>query len=263
MFDRLSTPSRAARRSTASFSPALDPGLSSRSVENSNVPSVDQTRTRETRSSTRTVRSTAASSEAAGCPVMGANRSELASRGSSTCWTYPRARLWEADRSSARASPPLVTANASPAIANRAMTDQTYLLASSLVNRSTTPIRSLLAGATDATGSTECALQGTIPRSGCRTTPPNDHLGLSPPADARTGRPRGPSRLVGDAAEASRPLLEVADRFEEVLTIEVRPEDRGEPQLRVGNLPQEEVRDPLLSARADQQIRRRHVGRVQ
>ena len=42
---------------------------------------------------------------------------------------------------------------------------------------------------------------------------------------------------AGHRAEAPAPLLEVPDRLEQNLAVEVRPEDRREPQLGVGGPP--------------------------
>ena len=82
-FERVSTPSRDASLRSGSFNPALEPSASAPSVEYSSRPSVDQIRTRDKRSSTRTVRWMAASSEAACDPVIGATRASPAIRGTS------------------------------------------------------------------------------------------------------------------------------------------------------------------------------------
>ena len=47
------------------------------------------------------------------------------------------------------------------------------------------------------------------------------------------------------------------------LAVEVRPEHRREPELRVGGLPQQEVGGALLAAGADQQVGVGHVGVVE
>src|SRR4029077_11055909 len=60
------------------------------------------------------------------------------------------------------------------------------------------------------------------------------------------------SGVFGDRAEPTFALLEVADRFEQELAVEVGPEDRCEPQLGVRSLPEQEVRDPHLAARSDE-----------
>src|SRR5689334_23282351 len=63
--------------------------------------------------------------------------------------------------------------------------------------------------------------------------------------------------------EASIATLIVHDRPIEIGCAEVRPQRRGDPQLRVSDLPQQEVRDPHLPAGADQQIRIRHAVGVE
>src|SRR5881628_1761301 len=83
----------------------------------------------------------------------------------------------------------------------------------------------------------------------------------SPPAQSKWDS-RASSVLV-DAPEPPIALLEIAEGLEEVLLVEVRPVHRGEPQLRVRGLPQEEVRDAVLASRPDQQVEVRHVRVVQ
>src|SRR3954464_14367198 len=65
------------------------------------------------------------------------------------------------------------------------------------------------------------------------------------------------------AAEAAPAAGVVVEGCAERLLAEVRPERVQEDELRVGELPQEEVRDPQLAGRADQEIGIRHLGRVQ
>src|SRR5262245_61969180 len=65
------------------------------------------------------------------------------------------------------------------------------------------------------------------------------------------------------STEAAIALLEIGDRPVEIGGAEVRPEDRRDPQLGVGDLPQQEVRDAHLPAGADQEIRIRHVTGVE
>ena len=55
-------------------------------------------------------------------------------------------------------------------------------------------------------------------------------------------------------AEAAFAPMEFADRGGEIVGIEVRPHPVGEVELRVGALPQQEVREAFLAAGADQQI---------
>ena len=57
-----------------------------------------------------------------------------------------------------------------------------------------------------------------------------------------------------DAAVAALAALEVEDRLEQVAAAEVGPEGRGHPDLGVGDLPEQEVRDPQLARGADQQV---------
>src|SRR5919199_4875358 len=88
---------------------------------------------------------------------------------------------------------------------------------------------------------------------------------------SRRSRPdfRGVSSatLVGiatsDSAEAPVAALVVGDGAIEVGRPEVGPERRRHPELGVGDLPQQEVRDPHLAAGADQQVGIRHAVRVQ
>src|SRR5579884_2183448 len=80
----------------------------------------------------------------------------------------------------------------------------------------------------------------------------------SPPAPR--GREAGDAMLSTiQASEAPIPGLKGRDRLEEMDLLEVRPVDVGEVQLRVGDLPQEEVAEPLLAPGADQEIR---VGQI-
>src|SRR6266436_2281642 len=60
--------------------------------------------------------------------------------------------------------------------------------------------------------------------------------------------------LLAGAAETALPALELGDRLEELPLAEVRPERVRHVDLGVGDLPQEEVTDPHLTARADQEI---------
>src|SRR5918994_2881235 len=63
-----------------------------------------------------------------------------------------------------------------------------------------------------------------------------------------------------EAPAAARVLL---DRRPEALLVEVRPERVVEDELGVRGLPEQEVRDPLLARRADDEIGIAQVGRVQ
>src|SRR5439155_12597500 len=57
-----------------------------------------------------------------------------------------------------------------------------------------------------------------------------------------------------DAAVPAIALLVRNDCFEEVAPPEIGPQRFADPNLRVGNLPEQEVADAHLAARADQQI---------
>src|SRR5262245_46270467 len=65
------------------------------------------------------------------------------------------------------------------------------------------------------------------------------------------------------STEAAIALLKVGDRPVEIGGAEIRPQDRRDPQLGVGNLPQQEVRDAHLAAGADQEIGVRHAVGVE
>src|SRR5436853_5890102 len=69
--------------------------------------------------------------------------------------------------------------------------------------------------------------------------------------------------LKSAAAEAPATLCVLLERRPEVVDAELRPERLDEDELRVGGLPEQEVREPELARRPDQQIRVRHLGRVQ
>src|SRR3954469_5545879 len=68
------------------------------------------------------------------------------------------------------------------------------------------------------------------------------------------------SRLRRHAPEAALAVLEVEDRLVQLAAAEVRPEHARDVELRVRDLPEEEVGDALLAGGADQEIRVRHVG---
>src|SRR4051812_41473562 len=79
-----------------------------------------------------------------------------------------------------------------------------------------------------------------------------------PPAPARPRRAPRPAPPGGawGARQADPPLagLELGDGGEERSVAEVGPEHVGEDELGVGALPEEEVRDPALAARAHEQV---------
>src|SRR5271165_3087872 len=81
---------------------------------------------------------------------------------------------------------------------------------------------------------------------------------LTAPPSGRGPSPRRPHDRTRPTAPPSRPhppvpalaALVLGDGLEEVLAPEVGPQDVGEHELRVGQLPQEEVRDAVLARRA-------------
>src|SRR4051812_40411875 len=84
---------------------------------------------------------------------------------------------------------------------------------------------------------------------------PSDHDAFFG-AGAASGPVTGCRRLETSPAtsvhppEAALAALVVGDGLEQVPAAEVRPQRVGDPQLRVGELPQHEVREPHLAARA-------------
>src|SRR5687768_5298211 len=73
---------------------------------------------------------------------------------------------------------------------------------------------------------------------------------------AVTARPSGPPDPPdSDLSEPPLALLVVPDRLEQVLAAEVGPEHGREPELGVGRLPHQEVRDAHLPRGTDEQIR--------
>ena len=66
--------------------------------------------------------------------------------------------------------------------------------------------------------------------------------------------------LLAGAAEAPLALPIPIDRGVERGGVEIGPQHVGEIELGVGELPQQEVRDPLLAAGADEQVGLRRVG---
>src|SRR5215510_8505222 len=72
-----------------------------------------------------------------------------------------------------------------------------------------------------------------------------------------------PADLLAREPEAALAPLEVRDRLHEVLLAELRPHRLRRVELGVGYLPEEEVRDPRLGARADQEVRVRQLRVVE
>src|SRR5882672_8205635 len=69
----------------------------------------------------------------------------------------------------------------------------------------------------------------------------------------RWKRPTGAS--AADAAISPFTPTELGDRLFQVLLAEIRPQSIDEHQLGIGTLPEQEIADALLAARADQQVR--------
>src|SRR4029079_2076035 len=80
-------------------------------------------------------------------------------------------------------------------------------------------------------------------------------------ADSARSRISGPGS--SSAPEAPRAARVLEERVVECLRPEVRPQDVAEHELRVGALPDQEVADPLLAARPDEEVGGRHPRGVQ
>src|SRR5690625_1793727 len=74
---------------------------------------------------------------------------------------------------------------------------------------------------------------------------------------------RLPSGCRGKGAKSTVPTSELGNGSLQILALEVGPEPIAEDQLRVGQLPEQEVADPHLSAGADEQVRIRQAGGFQ
>src|SRR4051812_34131735 len=85
-------------------------------------------------------------------------------------------------------------------------------------------------------------------------------LAVREPASAGLRRGLRGGQLLARAAEAALAAAEGGERFLERRGAEVRPERIGEVELRVRELPQEEIGDALLAARANEEIRLGRVG---
>src|SRR6516165_5673062 len=66
-----------------------------------------------------------------------------------------------------------------------------------------------------------------------------------------------------DPAVAAFSLLKIEEGFEQAGAVEVRPEDIGDKDLGVGDLPQKEVADTHLTASADKKVGVRKIGGVE
>src|SRR5262249_18609252 len=76
---------------------------------------------------------------------------------------------------------------------------------------------------------------------------------------SRAGRPGRRS----EAPEATRAALVLGHRAVEISGGEVGPEDRQDEELGIRDLPEQEVREPVLAARPDQEIGIGHTGGVE
>jgi len=72
----------------------------------------------------------------------------------------------------------------------------------------------------------------------------------------------GADRLFSNSSKLPFSFRVSSDDVMEVLFIKVRPEFRGEVQLGVGGLPEQEVREPAVAARAHQHRRVRQAQRA-
>src|SRR5689334_9003804 len=83
----------------------------------------------------------------------------------------------------------------------------------------------------------------------------------------RTRAPRsdlcGLCALMSPPAEPALARVELRQAALERRAVEVGPQLVGEHELRVCGLPQQVVRDPLLAARSDDEVRVVHLGRVE
>src|SRR6185312_10877761 len=77
------------------------------------------------------------------------------------------------------------------------------------------------------------------------------------------GCARGRRQLSGGEAEAPFAAREELERGRQLPLVEVRPQSIGEIELRVGDVPEEEVADPPLTAGADQEVRIRQPAELQ
>jgi hypothetical protein len=109
----------------------------------------------------------------------------------------------------------------------------------------------------DAMAPVEQAAHGPRPRRGAPMTADEDLSG-----DRHQARTPVLSLII-DVSESTIPLGEFPDGFVEVFLLELRPLHRRDPELRVRDLPEQEVRDPQVAAGADQEVGVGRVGIVQ
>src|SRR5947209_13127582 len=69
--------------------------------------------------------------------------------------------------------------------------------------------------------------------------------------------------LLGSLHEPPLPLAEPQECLVQLSRVEIGPQNIGNVEFRIGNLPQEKVADAVLTARPDEQIRVREVGAVE
>src|SRR3954451_4048759 len=117
-----------------------------------------------------------------------------------------------------------------------------------------------------------------VPRTGSaacgRPWPPPAPCRAAPSSAPRCDRPHPagtcatPLRCRGrgspfDAPESAVAALELEDGLGEVVAAEVGPQDVGEDQLAIGQLPEKEVGDAVLARGADDEVGVRHLGVVE
>src|SRR5690606_10968495 len=78
--------------------------------------------------------------------------------------------------------------------------------------------------------------------------------GSPTPAVSQRGAMSEPPATLHHPAEAALPPLIIQDRPAEVVAVKLGPVHGGNPELRVGQLPEEEVADAPLAPRADAQV---------
>ena len=82
------------------------------------------------------------------------------------------------------------------------------------------------------------------------------------PADAAAGLD-ALGRASMDGAEPPFSFLEIDQSLDEVQAPEIRPENRSDPDLGIGDLPEQEIGNPKLTARPDKEVGIGDSGRIQ
>src|SRR6266702_3798230 len=100
-------------------------------------------------------------------------------------------------------------------------------------------------------------------KTGSRTSALPTRFSTAGHQGTRSAKLAEPTVPMSHATEPPRAALEFENRAVERARPEIRPEVGRDPELGVGDLPQEEVGDPHLSARADEEIGIGHVRRVE